>query len=112
MPANKSCWSSWNYLSLSPTGSESKSGSMCLTYYMNSLQPLHPSLGDVFVTVNPFIEPEGKLGEWEMEHPRLDAELVKSQDEINVIQNKAGITFTGAWTNYGFHGGLEDLRVD
>lgn len=105
MPANKSCWSSWNYLSLAPSGSESKNGSMCLTYWMNNLQPFIPKAqGNIFVTVNPFIEPEGKLGEYEYEHPRLDGELVKSQDEIGEIQNKRGVVYAGAWTNYGFHG--------
>ncbi|KAI9020430.1 hypothetical protein DFJ74DRAFT_607364 [Hyaloraphidium curvatum] len=111
MPANKLCWSSWNYLTLSPTGAEKKSTSMCLTYWMNKLQPfLDPAThGDVFVTVNPFVEPEGKLGEWTYEHPRLDAGLVASQEEINAVQNKAGVVFAGAWTNYGFHGGFRAI---
>ena len=82
---------------------------MCLTYWMNKLQPFIPTAthGNVFVTVNPFIEPEGKLGEWEYEHPRLDAELVKTQEEIGEVQNKKGVVYAGAWTNYGFHGELD-----
>jgi predicted NAD/FAD-binding protein len=104
MPVNKTAWSSWNYLTLSPSGSETKSSSLSLTYWMNKLQPFIPKeYGDVFITLNPIAEPEGVLGEWEYTHPQLNADMVQSQEEMNQIQNVRGISIAGAWLGYGFH---------
>jgi predicted NAD/FAD-binding protein len=33
----------------------------------------------------------------------MSDEAVKAQDQLEMIQNKRGITFCGAWTKYGFH---------
>lgn len=71
MPKREKVWASWNYLTTSPD--ERKSGSMCLTYWMNRLQPFIKKeiYGDVFVTMNPLHEPEPStvLGEWQYTHP-------------------------------------------
>ncbi|KAJ3191476.1 hypothetical protein HK101_007676 [Irineochytrium annulatum] len=105
MPKRRLAWSSWNYLTR--LDDENESQSMCLTYWMNRLQPFvdAETYGDVFVTLNPLRKPaEGTvLGKWEYDHPLYSPDTVKAQDELAGIQNKLNTTFAGAWTNYGFH---------
>lgn len=74
---------------------------------MNRLQPFvkWTECGPVFGTLNPLIEPKPDtiFGEWEYEHPFYAPETIAAQEMLPEIQNKNGITFAGAWTNYGFH---------
>ncbi len=113
MPKSRRAWSSWNYITNNPK--ESKSNSMCLTYWMNNLQTfIDPKkFGNVFVTMNPLWEPakETILGSWEYEHPLYSPQTIAAQERLNEIQNQNGITFCGAWTNYGFHGKLHMLLI-
>ncbi|KAL2915262.1 hypothetical protein HK105_205127 [Polyrhizophydium stewartii] len=105
MPTRTKAWAAWNYLTTSRT--ESKSQSMCLTYWMNRLQPfVRPEVfGQVFVTMNPLREPKADtvLGAWDYDHPLYTPETIAAQESLNEIQNKHATTFCGAWTNYGFH---------
>ena len=105
MPKRKLAWASWNYLTSSKM--ECKSSSMCLTYWMNRLQPfIDPEkFGQVFVTMNPLFEPSKDLtlGEFHYEHPIYSPETIAAQEKLNSIQNKHRTSFAGAWTNYGFH---------
>ncbi|KAJ3101551.1 hypothetical protein HDU97_001300 [Phlyctochytrium planicorne] len=105
MPKRRLAWSSWNYLT--QVSEETRSQSMCLTYWMNRLQPYvnEKEYGQVFVTMNPLTAPDPKtvLGEWNYTHPLYSPETIKAQDNLNSIQNRRGVTFAGAWTNYGFH---------
>ena len=61
MPKRKAAYAAWNYLTTFKD--ETKSKKMCLTYWMNRLQSfLDPvKYGDVFVTMNPHIEPNPEL---------------------------------------------------
>ncbi|KAJ3336088.1 hypothetical protein HDU93_003685 [Gonapodya sp. JEL0774] len=109
MPRLPICRSSWNYITISPNGAETKSGSLCLTYCMNVLQSWIESagIGDILVTVNPVIEPEeAKVwGEWDKTHPVMDAELLRAQRLLPTLQSlpSTNTLFTGAWTHHGFH---------
>ncbi|KAI8848579.1 hypothetical protein BC829DRAFT_393886 [Chytridium lagenaria] len=97
MPKRRLAWSSWNYMTR--IEDETRSQSMCLTYWMNRLQPyINPKVyGQVFP------DPKTVLGEWDYTHPLYSPETIAAQDNLNSIQNKKGVTFAGAWTNYGFH---------
>ncbi|KAI9341568.1 hypothetical protein DFJ73DRAFT_627709 [Zopfochytrium polystomum] len=106
MPKRRLAWASWNYLTA--VSDEQQSQSMCLTYWMNRLQPFvdEKTYGTVLVTMNPLREPDPKtvLGQWDYTHPLYSPQTIAAQDALDTIQNKRGITFAGAWTNYGFHG--------
>jgi predicted NAD/FAD-binding protein len=126
MPRIRKTWSSWNYLTQSKM--ESRSQQMCLSYWMNNLQPFikEEKFGTVIVTLNPVVEPNPDLvmQEFEYEHPLYCPEVslslfyfiyvlnqqkktkwqtISAQDALNEIQNKNRTLFAGAWTNYGFH---------
>lgn len=103
---------------------------------MNLLQSIpEKTYGPVLVTLNPPFPPAPELtiGSWPYEHPLYsekvrcsrtplansslivshDAQSVQSQKRLSSIQNVRGITYAGAWTNYGFHedGFTSGLRV-
>ncbi|KAJ3273881.1 hypothetical protein HDV01_003859 [Terramyces sp. JEL0728] len=105
MPKNRSTWCSWNYLT--DVQDETKSTTMCLSYWMNNLQTfIDPEIfGNVIVTMNPIRLPDETktLGSWEYTHPTYSAETIQSQEELHKIQNKCQTIFAGAWSNYGFH---------
>ncbi|KAJ1564988.1 hypothetical protein HK405_013456, partial [Cladochytrium tenue] len=60
MPKRRLAWASWNYLT--HVADETEAQSMCLTYWMNRLQPYvdEKTYGPVFVTMNPLDEPDPK----------------------------------------------------
>ncbi|KAI8894144.1 amine oxidase [Globomyces pollinis-pini] len=105
MPKLKLTWSSWNYLT--NVKDEIVSRVMCLTYWMNNLQPfVDPKVfGHVFVTMNPLTKPDPALtlGAWDYTHPLYSPETIQAQNELPKIQNVKNTVFAGAWTNYGFH---------
>lgn len=98
MPKRKKTWSSWNYLTTS------KDGRVCLTYWMNLLQPF---IGDkdLFVTLNPHEKPDPKktLKIIEYSHPQYTLEALEGWKNIKTIQGKKNVWFCGAWCGYGFH---------
>lgn len=73
---------------------------------MNDLQhiPL-AKYGPVLVTLNtPFPPtPSLVLAKFSYDHPVLDATAVRAQRSMPSIQGKRGISFAGAWMNFGFH---------
>ncbi|KAI9094879.1 hypothetical protein DFS34DRAFT_627557 [Phlyctochytrium arcticum] len=108
MPRSRRAWAAWNYLTSTPaTESEVKNPVVCLTYWMNRLQPFlqMDHAGPVFATLNPLYEPDPAkvLGSWTYEHPLYAPETIAAQEKLNDIQNVQGVTYAGAWTNYGFH---------
>jgi predicted NAD/FAD-binding protein len=107
MPRNPLTWSSWNYLTRTPDPTKSKSPSMVsLTYNMNTLQRIPVSTyGDVLITLNPPRPPARHLtqGTYCYFHPLYNAAAVQAQKDLQMIQNKRGISYCGAWTGYGFH---------
>ena len=104
MPKRRIAWSSWNYITTSP--SPEKTPSVCLTYWMNLLQHIPMSkFGPILVTLNPLHPPHASLtqGEWTYKHPLYNAAAIRSQKLLPRIQNTRGISYAGAWTKYGFH---------
>lgn len=101
MPKRKGAWASWVYLS---EETKDKSEHMCLSYWMNNLQPLGTDM-PVIVTLNPTREPDKKLthDEYWFDHPVFDEAAIKAQDRIDDIQGKDRLWFCGAYQRYGFH---------
>lgn len=104
MPTLPQTWSSWNYITTTPT--QTSTPTVCLTYNMNILQhiPL-PKYGPVLVTLNPLQPPAPSLtqGAWSYNHPLYNKQAIHSQRLLPLIQNTRKISYAGAWTKYGFH---------
>ncbi|THG98806.1 hypothetical protein EW026_g3439 [Hermanssonia centrifuga] len=111
MPKRRIAWSCWNYLTRSAidaNSGEKKANvdQVALTYWMNDLQHIsEKEHGPIFVTLNPPFEPDADkvAGRYQYDHPVLDATAITAQSKMHTIQNKRGISFAGAWLNYGFH---------
>ena len=101
MPRRYVAWSSWNYITTSP--SSDTVPSVCLTYWMNLLQHIPSLYGMVLVTLNPLHPPKSAQGSWTYHHPLYNAAAIRSQKLLPRIQNTRGISYAGAWTKYGFH---------
>ena len=101
MPKRYVAWSSWNYITTSP--SPNTAPSVCLTYWMNLLQHIPSLYGMVLVTLNPLHPPKSAQGSWTYHHPLYNAAAIRSQKLLPRIQNTRGISYAGAWTKYGFH---------
>ena len=101
MPKRYVAWSSWNYITTSP--SSNTVPSVCLTYWMNLLQHIPSLYGMVLVTLNPLHPPKSAQGSWTYHHPLYNAAAIRSQKLLPRIQNTRGISYAGAWTKYGFH---------
>lgn len=105
MPQRRAAWSSWNYLTLSKQ-SEGYTEMVSLTYNMNILQHIpEDKFGHILVTLNPIHPPNPARtqGRFLYSHPLYTPKAVQAQKRLPEIQNKRGISFAGAWTNYGFH---------
>ncbi|RPD62510.1 FAD/NAD(P)-binding domain-containing protein [Lentinus tigrinus ALCF2SS1-7] len=110
MPKSRLAWSCWNYLTKSVTDAAGKYlpnvNQVSLTYWMNDLQHLSmKDHGPVLVTLNPPFDPKPSLefGRYKYDHPILSEEAIRAQDELPSIQRTRGISYSGAWTKYGFH---------
>ena len=101
MPKRYVAWSSWNYITTSP--SPRTAPSVCLTYWMNLLQHIPSLYGMVLVTLNPLHPPKSAQGSWTYHHPLYNTTAIRSQKLLPRIQNTRGISYAGAWTKYGFH---------
>lgn len=100
MPRRKAAWASWNVLSPQDADAD-----VCVTYWMNLLQP---SLGrdeNVFITLNPPREPSADLvlGRYAYDHPQFDRPALAAQAELATVQSQRRTWYCGAWTGYGFH---------
>jgi predicted NAD/FAD-binding protein len=97
MPKNKKNWASWNYVSNS-------TNNLCLTYYMNNLQPIPESL-PLFVTLNPNkeISKEDIFYQTTYHHPIFNHTAHNIQKNIKEIQGKNNIYYIGSYMNHGFH---------
>ncbi len=100
MPTRRKTWSSWNYQTLSnPTTGQSNIDRVSLTYNMNILQHIPTeTVGDVLVTLNPLHEPDPATvqGRYTYAHPLYTRAAVKAQALLPKIQNRAGVSYTGA----------------
>ncbi len=99
MPKKKSVWSSWNYLTTSADGN------VCVTYWMNKLQPFIGRDQDLFVTLNPDREPDADktLKKIIYQHPQFKRSALNGWNNIHEIQGKNRTWFCGAWCGFGFH---------
>jgi len=98
---NKNAWSSWVYLS---EEKEDNNKSVCLSYWMNNLQPLGTEK-PIIVTLNPDRKPDESLiyDRYTFEHPVFDGKAIEAQQNLDDIQGKDRIWYAGAWQRYGFH---------
>ncbi|RYF07531.1 MAG: NAD(P)/FAD-dependent oxidoreductase [Comamonadaceae bacterium] len=99
MPRRKAVWSSWNYLA-----SRQQHDALCVTYWMNKLQPL-PTQQPVFLTLNPIHEPapEQVIRTQHYEHPLFHMQALRAQRELWSLQGQRRTWFCGAYFGSGFH---------
>lgn len=100
MPRRRRLWSSWNFAG----STKDPADAPCVTYWMNSLQPL-TTRQNVFVTLNPRCAPAAgtEAARIIYEHPLFDAGAVIAQELLPQIQGRRRTWFAGAWAGYGFH---------
>ncbi len=73
---------------------------------MNALQHIpKDKYGPVLVTLNAPFEPDASTvrGRWRYDHPVLDQHAIEAQNRMYTIQHRRGISFAGAYLNFGFH---------
>ena len=97
MPRSRKAWCSWNY-------HDGDEGQLCLTYWMNALQPLRTST-DYFVTLNPAQLPrDGTIvRSFLYDHPLYDAAAVQAQKNLWAIQGQNRVWLCGSYFGAGFH---------
>jgi len=100
MPRRRRAWSAWNYLAVSERGNLA----VCVTYWINKLQPL-PFDTPVLVTLNPAFEPSADrvIAEFEYSHPIVKGKAVTAQEQFARLQGRRRTWYAGAWLGYGFH---------
>ena len=100
MPKRRAVWSSWNYI-----GDVARpADKVCVTYWMNRLQPLSIKT-NVFVTLNPPRPPrEGSvLATEDYTHPLFDEPAIAAQNRLWSLQGVRNTWFCGAYFGSGFH---------
>jgi predicted NAD/FAD-binding protein len=97
MPRRRRVWSSWNFI-------DGAAGSLCVTYWMNRLQPLRTE-DPIFVTLNPVREPAAGtvIREFHYEHPYFDVAALESQRRLWALQGRNRTWFCGSYFGAGFH---------
>ncbi len=100
MPKRKAAWSAWNVMRSEDAGAD-----VCVTYWMNVLQPSIGKDRPLFITLNPPREPRADLvfGRFSYDHPQFDNAALAAQRRLDDIQGMNRTWFCGAWTGYGFH---------
>ena len=109
MPRRRRAWSSWNYLA----APERDHLPVCVTYWINKLQPL-PFSTPVLVTLNPPFDPapEALIDEFEYDHPVVKGAAVLAQQRFAHLQGQHRTWYAGAWLGHGFHeDGLASAHV-
>lgn len=101
MPADKSCWASWVYLS---EKREDAGHAVALSYWMNNLQNLKTDQ-PIIVTLNPSKPPKADLtyDTNHFDHPIFDQKAIEAQNKISSIQGLNNCWYVGAYQRYGFH---------
>ncbi|WP_237152067.1 NAD(P)/FAD-dependent oxidoreductase [Oryzibacter oryziterrae] len=99
MPRRRAAWAAWNYLATSD-----HSAGPSVTYWMNRLQHLDPSV-PLFVTLNAMTPPreERVYARMTYEHPQFDQAAIAAQRQLWTLQGKANTWFAGAYFGAGFH---------
>ena len=101
MPRRKRLWASWNYLSPQRRDDGER---LAVTYWMNRLQNLDPSL-PLFVTLNAYREPDPSKvhANFTYDHPQFDKAALEAQALLPEIQGAEGLWFCGSYCGFGFH---------
>lgn len=104
MPRRRRVWSGWNYAADTRPGAGQGHDSLSVTYWMNRLQDL-PENPDLFVTLNPIIEPASESVHWQGDytHPVFDGAAMAAQRDLWSLQGRGGVWFCGAYFGSGFH---------
>ncbi|WP_316860013.1 FAD-dependent oxidoreductase [uncultured Cohaesibacter sp.] len=104
MPKRRAAWASWNYIQSAKTETGEEESRLCVSYWMNKLQPLACE-DDLFVTLNPIEQPaEGTVLRSQLyHHPVFSMEAIKAQRELWTLQGNRRTWFCGAYFGYGFH---------
>ncbi len=99
MPVSRRAWSSWNVIETPDPGRP-----VTVSYWMNRLQRLDVDR-DVFVTLNPTVEPraDSVFAAFEYTHPMFDGRAVAAQSQLWGLQGEGGLWFCGAYFGAGFH---------
>jgi predicted NAD/FAD-binding protein len=109
MPRDRRVWSSWNAHLDDPAVNGA-----CITYWLNSLQPL-PTSTPYFVTLNrtAAIDPAKIIRKFSYAHPLFTVEGVRRQAEHEALVDRRHTSFCGAYLRNGFHedGVVTALRV-
>ncbi|XP_020222395.1 uncharacterized protein LOC109804891 [Cajanus cajan] len=95
MPQNPAAWSAWNFLG--------NNNNVCVTYWLNILQNIKETSLPFLVTLNPEHIPETTLLKWSTSHPVPSVAAFKASLEIDHIQGKRKIWFSGAYQGCGSH---------
>ena len=100
MPRRRRAWSAWNYLA----PGERANDPVCVTYWINRLQPL-PFKTPVLVTLNPPFDPRPDLfiAAFEYSHPIVKSTAVTAQQRFVCLQGQRRTWYAGAWLGHGFH---------
>lgn len=104
MPRRRHVWSSWNVIGQGGRGGASAQTGVCVTYWMNRLQPLN-SATDYFVTLNAAHDwaPRDVIARFEYEHPLFDGVAIEAQRTAWELQGRRRTWFAGSYFGYGFH---------
>jgi len=101
MPRRRAAWASWNYHAQSDQPADRV---VPVTYWMNRLQNL-PPMPPLFVSLNPWREPEEALldAEFHYDHPVFTVATAAANAALPSIQGRRRTWFCGAYTRHGFH---------
>lgn len=97
MPQRKAAWASWNYI-----GGKGTTETPTVTYWMNALQHF-ATAQNLFVTLNPLVEPQQVLREEHYDHPIFDAAAMGAQRRLWSLQGGNRTWFCGSYFGAGFH---------
>lgn len=98
MPRRRRVWCCWNYMSMDHLGGDQQ---LCVSYWMNRLQSLKGR--DLFVTLNPPVDPQQEITRFEYTHPLFDTAAIEAQDNLWRLQGQNNTWYAGAHFGRGFH---------
>lgn len=101
LPRRRRAWASWNYIH---RDDEVHDQPISGSYWMNRLQGIAGPVNYI-VTLNPVreIAPQRVIRDIVYHHPHYTPSSVMTHARLPEIQNRSGLWYAGAWTQYGFH---------
>lgn len=100
MPKRRGAWAAWNFIG--QRGDLERP--VCVTYWMNKLQPL-ATRTNYFVTLNPPFEPDAGcvLQRQTYAHPAYAFAMLDAQRQLGSLQGRNNVWLCGAYFGSGFH---------